>query len=90
MIGKTQKNPKKLISASEIAQYHYCSIAWKLNKLGYKPDSKSLKIGKNKHEQYGRIIDLNKKLNKKSNISFIISITLLIIAIILIIIEVLI
>ena len=90
MINNNKKNHKKLISASELAQYQYCSIAWKLKKLGYIPNSKSLEIGGKKHEQYGRIIDINKNLNKKSNIFVIISILLFVIAIILLIIEVLI
>lgn len=89
-MNKNQKNNKILISASEISQYQYCSIAWKLKKLGYEPNSKALKIGKNKHKQYGIMIDLNEKLNKKSKIFVIISLILLITAVILIILEVLI
>lgn len=48
---------KDIISASEIGQYHYCSVAWYLQKCGYKPDSKLLDIGTKKHIQYGDIID---------------------------------
>jgi len=46
-----------IISASEIGQYHYCSIAWYLQKCGYKPKSTLLEVGSKKHVELGRIID---------------------------------
>ena len=46
-----------IISASEIGQYHYCSIAWYLQKCGYEPKSPMLDIGAKKHVELGRIMD---------------------------------
>ena len=46
-----------IISASEIGQYHYCSIAWYLQKCGYEPKSPMLDIGTKKHVELGRIMD---------------------------------
>jgi len=46
-----------IISASEIGQYHYCSVAWYLQKCGYKPKSPMLDIGAKKHIELGRIVD---------------------------------
>ena len=54
------KNPKKekiVISASEIGQYHYCSMSWILQRSGYKPISKKLNIGREKHLKLGDTID---------------------------------
>jgi hypothetical protein len=59
MDGKKQiKNQgSDIIKASEIGQYHYCSIAWYLQKCGYKPKSPMLEIGIKKHMELGKIID---------------------------------
>lgn len=46
-----------IINASEIGQYHYCSIAWYLQKCGYEPKSPMLDIGTKKHVELGRIVD---------------------------------
>lgn len=46
-----------IISASEIGQYHYCSIAWYLQRCGYEPKSPMLDIGAKKHVELGRIMD---------------------------------
>ena len=46
-----------IISASEIGQYHYCSIAWYLQKCGYEPKSPMLDVGAKKHVELGRIMD---------------------------------
>ena len=55
-----------IIRASEIGQYCYCSIAWYLQKCGFKPKSQSLERGIKKHEELGNIIELTKKSDKKS------------------------
>lgn len=57
---------KEIISASEIGQYHYCSIAWYLQKCGYQPKSQRLEVGRKKHQQMGRIINYAQLNNKKS------------------------
>ena len=46
-----------IISASEIGQYHYCPIAWYLQKCGYEPKSPILDIGAKKHVELGRIMN---------------------------------
>lgn len=46
-----------IIKASEIGQYHYCSISWYLQKCGYKPKSLMLDIGIKRHMELGKTID---------------------------------
>ena len=45
---------KQIINASEVGQYHFCSVAWFLQKKGYKNQSSSLKRGEEKHQIYGK------------------------------------
>ncbi|MEM0466566.1 MAG: hypothetical protein QXL17_07075 [Candidatus Thermoplasmatota archaeon] len=44
-----KKHHCSIITASEIAQYAYCPMAWYLKKCGYKPTSVSLEQGKKIH-----------------------------------------
>jgi hypothetical protein len=83
-----KKIHKNIISASEIGQYQYCSIAWKLKKMGFEPESELLQIGKDKHESHGKIINHSEKLIKKSYFYKIIGFLLIIITILYFIIEV--
>ncbi|UCH71684.1 MAG: hypothetical protein JSW62_04610 [Thermoplasmatales archaeon] len=53
----TRLNNSQIIRASEIGQYHYCSVAWYLQKCGYEPKSPKLEIGRKKHEKLGITID---------------------------------
>jgi hypothetical protein len=46
-----------VLSASEIAQYRYCSYAWFLQRCGYEPESPFLESGKNVHVALGNTID---------------------------------
>ena len=46
----------KVISASEIGQFCYCSIAWHLQKQGFKPNSEFLEAGQKKHNELGQLI----------------------------------
>ncbi|UCF49956.1 MAG: hypothetical protein JSU91_00305 [Thermoplasmatales archaeon] len=55
-----------VIKASEIGQYCYCSIAWYLQKCGFKPKSQLLEKGVKKHEELGSIIEFTKKSDNKS------------------------
>ena len=41
------------ITASEIGQYHYCSLSWYMKKCGYRPKSPSLQSGIRHHHRYG-------------------------------------
>ena len=59
-MGRTRQASFKnaeVISASEIGQYHYCSIAWYLRKCGYEPVSTLLDAGAEKHAQLGKVLD---------------------------------
>ena len=89
------KNPNKktehnlnIISASEIGQYQYCPISWKLQRSGYKPNSIYLEKGEKNHIKQGKIIKKIDKINKKSKILNLIGYFLTLIAIIIIILEV--
>jgi hypothetical protein len=79
-------NNSNFISASEIGQYQYCPISWKLQRIGYKPNSIYIKKGEKNHIKQGKIIEKIDKINKKSkklNLIGYFSITLAIIIIIL-------
>jgi hypothetical protein len=89
MNNKLKKDNKNIIMASEIAQYQYCSIAWKLTKQGYRPKSELLDIGRNKHEAHGKLIQFSEKLLTKSKILILIGCLLLFFAILIIITEIL-
>jgi len=54
---QAQLNRNDVIRASEIGQYMYCSIAWYLQRCGYKPDSPLLDAGKQTHVDLGVAID---------------------------------
>lgn len=70
---------KKIIRASEIGQYHYCSISWYLQRCGYKPKSKNLEFGQEQHKQVGDTLDyINKGLIKSKIIALLGYIILLI------------
>ena len=45
-LEKTHSNKSDIIRASEIGQYQYCSISWKLQKNGYRPNSLYLNKGR--------------------------------------------
>ena len=68
-----------IIRASEIGQYHYCSIAWYLQKCGYKPKSSMLDFGAKKHLELGKIMDYTQANIRKSRVIGIIGYLLLII-----------
>ena len=53
----TQVKDTDILSASEIGQYQYCSIAWYLQKCGYEPQSHFIGIGAKKHVELGHIMD---------------------------------
>jgi len=65
---QTQFRESDVISASEIGQYHYCSVAWYLKKCGYEPQSPLLEIGIKKHVKHGNIIDRVQVSTKKSKV----------------------
>ncbi len=85
---RSNASKNKVISASEIGQYEYCSNAWLLQKKGYKPDSVFLKKGVEKHRELGNTINKTEKNQKKSSVFAIIGYLLLGIAFLIIIFEV--
>jgi len=78
-----------VISASEIGQYCYCSIAWYLQKQGFKPDSELLETGQKKHDELGQLIYNAERKMVKSRILELIGYIVLFFSILLLIFEVL-
>ena len=85
---QTQFRESDVISASEIGQYHYCPMAWYLQKCGYEPQSPLLEIGIKKHVKHGDIIDRVQISAKKSKVLAAAGYMLLIVAVLIIIFEV--
>jgi len=85
---KTQLNRSNVLRASEIGQYMYCSIAWYLQRCGYKPDSPLLDAGKKIHVDLGNTIDDIQDEMKRSRRYALLGCLFLIIAIIGIVYEV--
>lgn len=77
-----------VISASEIGQYHYCSIAWYLQKCGYKPKSPMLDIGIKKHLELGKVMDYTQINTRKTRAIAFIGYLLLIIGVLIFLFEV--
>jgi len=79
-----------IINASEIGQFNYCSIAWFLQRSGYKPLSKHLDNGIKVHENLGKIMDYTNFGTLKSKLLSYIGFILLIIGILIVLFEVII
>ena len=77
-----------VISASEIGQYQYCSVAWYLQKCGYQPKSPKLEIGAKKHEDLGKIMDYTQANIKKSRALAIAGYSILVVGILILLLEV--
>lgn len=68
-MGRTRQTSFKhsdVISASEIGQYHYCSIAWYLRKCGYEPVSPLLNVGAEKHAQLDNVLNKTERGMKRA------------------------
>jgi len=90
-MGSTEHNKFRrddVISASEIGQYHFCPMSWYLQRCGYEPESKSLKIGKDKHVELGKVMYYTQRITKKSKILAIVGYLLLIVTVALLLFEV--
>ena len=90
-MGRTKQttfHSTDVISASEIGQYHYCSMAWYLHKCGYEPISPFLDDGAKKHIELGKAIDYTKASIKKSRFLALIGYLILAIVILFVIFEV--
>jgi len=79
---------RDILSASEIGQYHFCSVAWYLQRCGYEPQSALLEVGTKKHTELGNIVDSTQKYVKKSRVLAIAGYLLIAIAILLFLLEV--
>lgn len=65
MVNQGKRNVDELrLYASEIGQFHFCSLSWYLQRLGYKPDSQHLSIGLKKHALLGKTLNRLEKKNR--------------------------
>jgi len=90
-MGSTKQTSFKrndTISASEIGQYHFCPMAWYLQRCGYEPKSRSLELGKEKHVEHGKVMYYAQKNIRKSKILAYIGYLLLVITLIILLFEV--
>ncbi len=58
---------RKNISASEIAEYYFCSVAWYMDKNGYQRETSSnkrLMTGQVSHQKLGKSIESSDRLIK--------------------------
>jgi hypothetical protein len=85
---KSNRFNSDIISASEIGQFYFCSIAWYLKKCGYEPNSSDLYTGDKKHVTYGKIIDYSNSKLKKSKMFVITSIVFLAISFLILLLKV--
>ena len=86
--NKKKRKISKVINASDIGQFHFCSISWYLKKLGYKPESDLIDQGVSKHKKLGITIDNAKKYSKKSKLYKLAGILFFIISLVFLIFEV--
>jgi hypothetical protein len=76
------RSKKEIIRASELGQFHYCSISWYLQKCGYKPKSQRLQFGLDQHKKIGLKLDQIHKKIKRSRIIALLGLFLLVISLI--------
>jgi len=57
-LSENSPNRRYVISASEIAQYSFCSVAWYLQRCGISPESPKLDEGAEKHREVGRVVEI--------------------------------
>lgn len=65
MTQRTFLDKKMSISASEIGQYYFCSMAWYLNRCGFKPKLSSLQRGLEKHDNISELLNKIEKQEKQ-------------------------
>ena len=64
----SRKTKAYYIKSSELSEYIFCSVAWYLQRQGYKPDKRIFEDGYNKHIKVGEAIDRIYR-NRKISIS---------------------
>jgi len=90
-MARTKQKPlnrNNVLRSSEIGQYMYCSMAWYLQRCGYKPDSPLLETGIKTHINLGNTIDCIDNETKQSKKFATLGFMFLIISVIVIIVEV--
>jgi len=87
-IKKIENRDDAILTASEIGQFCYCSMSWYLKRLGYKPTSESIIIGRDKHMELGDLMEYTEKNIKKSKTLGIAGYILLTIAVLILLFEV--
>ena len=90
MVKTKSRLNNDIINASEIGQFNYCSIAWFLQRSGYKPLSEHLDSGIKVHKNLGNIIEYTNFGTLKSKLLSYIGLILFIIGILIILFEVII
>jgi len=59
------RGKKDCITASEIAQFHFCPVSWYLRKQGFLPASTLLKKGKKIHHRVGYHLFKSAKIERR-------------------------
>lgn len=75
-----EQSRKPILKASEIGQFTYCSVAWYLQRQGYKPESPLLDRGLEKHVDLGEQIDSVTEVERTSQRLFFAACCLLLVA----------
>jgi len=88
MGSKNSPNKSDILNASEIGQYHFCSVAWYLQRQGHEPKSPLLDVGTEKHIELGEAIDRVQISNRWSRVLSIIGYVLLTVVILIFLAEV--
>ena len=86
--NRAEFKKRTILSASEIGQYTFCSVAWFLQRCGYEPQSALLESGARKHTELENIVNSAQKHDTASRLLAIAGYLLIAVAILLVLIEV--
>ncbi len=64
----SQRKRTDILSASEIGQFVYCSVAWDLQRRGFQPESPHLETGKQGHYHLGTTMQSIEKKSRHSRV----------------------
>lgn len=53
----TLRKDDRILTASAIGQYHFCSVSWYLQHCGFRPESPFLERGLQQHGKMGKAIE---------------------------------
>jgi hypothetical protein len=82
-VRENAKKKNRVLTASEIGQYTFCSLSWHLQQQGYTPDPHVFEQGTKAHEHLGKQVYFYQHTKKKSTHLFIAGCILLGIAVLL-------